>query len=41
MKKNDQTNKWYMHNSESIQECEMHKILLDSNMQMDHMIPAR
>ena len=37
----DHTNKWYMHNSESIQENEMHKILWDFEIQTDHLILAR
>ena len=37
----DHTNKWYMHNSESILENEMHKILWDFEIQTDHLILAR
>ena len=34
-------NKWYMHNPESVQENEMHKILWDFEIQMDHLISPR
>ena len=37
----DQTDKWYMHNPESILENEMHKILWDFEIQTDHLISAR
>ena len=37
----DYKNKWYMHNLESVQENEMHKILWDLEIQMDHLITAR
>ena len=37
----DHTNKWYMHNTESIQENETHKLLWDFEIQTDHQIPAR
>ena len=37
----DHTNKWYMHNSESVLENEMHKLLWDFEIQMDHLISAR
>ena len=30
--------KWYMHKRESAQEIEMHKILWDLEIQMDHLI---
>ena len=33
-------NKWYMPNSESIQENETHKILWDFEVQKDHLISA-
>ena len=35
------TNKWYRHNPESILENEMHKILWEFEIQMDHLILAR
>ena len=37
----DHTNKWYMHNPESVLENETHKLLLDFEIQMDHRISAR
>ena len=37
----DHTNKWYMYNSESVLENEMHKILWDFEIQTDHLISAR
>ena len=37
----DHMNKWYMHNLGSILENEMHKILWDFEVQMDHLISAR
>ena len=37
----DHTTKWYKHKPESVQENEMHKILLDFEIQMDDQIPAR
>ena len=37
----DHTNKWYMHNPESVVENEMHKILWDFDMQMDPLISTR
>ena len=37
----DNTNKWYMHNLESILENEMHKLLWDFEIQTDHLISAR
>ena len=37
----DYFNKWYMHNLESLQENEMHKILCDIEIQTNHRIPAR
>ena len=37
----DYTDKWYMHNSESVLENETHKILWDFEMQTDHLILAR
>ena len=33
----DRTNKWYMHNPESVPENETHKILLDFEIQMNHL----
>ena len=35
------TIKWYVHKPESILEYEMHKILLDFEIKMDHLISAR
>ena len=35
------TTKWYIHKSESILENELHKIPLDFEIQMDHLISAR
>ena len=37
----DHTNKWYMHNPESVLENEMHKLLWDFEIQTDHQISAR
>ena len=37
----DQTTKWHMHKPESTLENEMHKILWDFEIQMDHLIPIR
>ena len=37
----DHTNKWYMHNPESVQEDETHKLIWDSEIQKDHKISAR
>ena len=37
----DNTNKWYMHNPESILENGTHKILWDFEIQTDHLISAR
>ena len=37
----DHTNKWYMHNPESILENETHKILWDFEIQMDDLISTR
>ena len=37
----DHTNKWYMHNSASVLENEMHKLLWDFKIQTDHLILAR
>ena len=37
----DHTNKWYIHKPESILENEINKILRDSEIQTDHLIPAR
>ena len=36
----DHTNKWYMHNPESIQENETHILLWDLEIQTDHLISA-
>ena len=35
------TNKWYMHNPESAQENEKHKVLWGFEIQADHLISAR
>ena len=40
-KKFDHTNKWYMHNPESVVENEAHKVLWDFEIQTDHQILAR
>ena len=37
----DHTAKWYMHNPESFQENETHKILWDFEIQIDPLIPPR
>ena len=37
----DHTNKWYMHNPESVLKNEMHKLLCDFEIQTDHQILAR
>ena len=37
----DHTNKWYMHNPASVLENDTNKLLLDINMQTDHLISAR
>ena len=37
----DHTNKWYMHNQESVVEKETHKLLWDFEIQTDHQISAR
>ena len=37
----DHTNKWYMHNPAPVLENDLHKLLLDFNIQTDHLIPAR
>ena len=37
----DHTNKWYMHNLAPVLKNDMHKLLLDFNIQTDHLIPAR
>ena len=39
--KSDHTNKWYVHNPESVLENEMHKLLWDFEIQMNHLISAR
>ena len=39
--KYDHSTKWYMHKPESVLENETHKILLDFEIQTDHIIPAR
>ena len=37
----DQTNEWYMHKPESVQENETHKLLWNFEIQTDHSISAR
>ena len=37
----DHLKKWHMHNLESVLVIETHKLLLDSEIQMDHLISAR
>ena len=37
----DYTNKWYMHNPESVLENEAHKLHRDFDIQTDHQISAR
>ena len=37
----DHTNKWYMHNPAPVQENDTQKLLLDFNIQTNHVIPAR
>ena len=37
----DHTNKWYLHNPAPVLENDLHKLLWDFNIQMDHLIPAR
>ena len=37
----DHNNKWYMHNPKPVLENETHKLLLDFNIQTDHLIPTR
>ena len=37
----DDTNKWYMHNPESVLENEMRKVLWDFEIETDHLILAR
>ena len=37
----DYTNKWYMHNTETVLENEMHKLHWDSEIQTDRLISAR
>ena len=37
----DHTDRWYMHNPESVLEYEMHKIFWYFEMQTDHQIPTR
>ena len=39
--KSDHTNKWYMHNSASVQENDTHKIIWDFNIQTDYLISTR
>ena len=38
--KSGHTNKWYMHNSESVPENETHKLLWDFEIRTDHLISA-
>ena len=37
----DLMNKWYMHNPKSVLENELHKLLMDFEIQMDHLISPR
>ena len=37
----DHTNKWHMHNPESVLENETHKLLRGFEIQTDHLISAR
>ena len=37
----DHTNKWYMHNTESVVEIAMHKLLRDFEIQTDHLFFAK
>ena len=37
----DHTNKWFMHNPETVQENETHKLLWDFEIQTDHLISDR
>ena len=37
----DHTNKWYMHNTETVLENETHKVLRDFEIQADHLIATR
>ena len=37
----DHTNKWFMHNTESVQENETQKYIWDFDQQTDHLISAR
>ena len=37
----DHTNKWYMHNPAPVLENKIHKLLLDFDVQTDHLISAR
>ena len=37
----DHTNKWYMHNTESVVENDTYKLLWDFDIQTDHLISAR
>ena len=37
----DHTNKWYMHNLESMLENETHVVLWDFEIETGHLIPAR
>ena len=37
----DHTNKWYMHNIESVQENETHKLLVNFEIQTDHLNSTR
>ena len=41
MLKSNHTNKWYMHNPESVQENETHKLLCDFEIKMDQVISVR
>ena len=37
----DHTNRWYMHNPESVLENEMHKLLWDFQIQADHLLSVK
>ena len=39
--KSDHTDKWYIHNPESVLENDMHKLLWGFDIQSDHLISAR
>ena len=37
----DHSNKWYMHNPNSVQENETHKLICDFDIHTDHLFSAR